>query len=58
MTTLKTRLKEKIEEHRPRTTRLLKEVGKVVIDEVTIDQCIGGARDIKCLVTDLSYLDS
>ena len=58
MTTLKTRLKEKIEEHRPRTTRLLKEFGKVVIDEVTIDQCIGGARDIKCLVTDLSYLDS
>jgi len=57
MTTLKTRLKEKIEEHRPRTTRLLKEFGKVVIDEVTIDQCIGGARDIKCLVTDISYLD-
>ena len=57
MTRLKTRLQEKIEEHRPRTTRLLKEFGKVVIDEVTIDQCIGGARDIKCLVTDISYLD-
>ena len=58
MTQLKSKLKAKIEEHRPRTTRLLKEFGKVVIDEVTIDQCIGGARDIKCLVTDLSYLDS
>jgi citrate synthase len=58
MSRLKTRLQEKIEEHRPRTARLLKEFGKVVIDEVTIDQCIGGARDIKCLVTDISYLDS
>jgi len=58
MTRLKARLLEKIEEHRPRTTKLLKEFGKVVIDEVTIDQCIGGARDIKCLVTDISYLDS
>jgi len=58
MTRLKTRLQELIQEHRPRTARLLKEFGKVVIDEVTIDQCIGGARDIKCLVTDLSYLDS
>ena len=58
MTRLKARLLEKIQELRPRTAALLKEHGKVVIDEVTIDQCIGGARDIKCLVTDLSYLDS
>ena len=58
MTRLKARLLEKIQELRPRTANLLKEHGKVVIDEVTIDQCIGGARDIKCLVTDLSYLDS
>lgn len=54
---LKETLKQKIEEHRPRTTRLVKEFGKVKIDEVTIDQCIGGARDIRCLVTDISYLD-
>jgi citrate synthase len=54
---LKDTLKQKIEEHRPRTARLVKEFGKVKIDEVTIDQCIGGARDIRCLVTDISYLD-
>jgi citrate synthase len=29
----------------------------VIIDQVTIDQCIGGARDIRSLVTDISYLD-
>ena len=54
---LKDTLKQKIEEFRPRTTRLTKEFGKVVIDQVTIDQAIGGARDIRCLVTDISYLD-
>ncbi|MDE3032245.1 MAG: citrate (Si)-synthase [Acidobacteriota bacterium] len=57
MTRLKTRLLEKIQEHRPRTAALVKDHGKVVIDEVTIDQCIGGARDVRCLVTDISYLD-
>jgi citrate synthase len=55
--TLKTILKKKIEEFRPRTTKLTKEMGKIVIDQVTIDQCIGGARDIRSLVTDISYLD-
>ena len=54
---LKETLKQKIEEHRPRTARLVKEFGKVKIDEVTIDQCIGGARDVRNLVTDISYLD-
>jgi citrate synthase len=54
---LKETLKQKIEEHRPRTTKLVKEFGKVIIDQVNIDQCIGGARDIRSLVTDISYLD-
>src|SRR5450756_779417 len=54
---LKETLKQKIEAHRPRTTKLTNEFGKVVIDQVTIDQCMGGARDIRCLVTDISYLD-
>ena len=54
---LKETLKQKIEAHRPLTTRLVKEFGKVIIDQVTIDQCIGGARDIRALVTDISYLD-
>src|SRR5512143_3557466 len=54
---LKETLKQKIEAFRPRTTKLVKEFGKVIIDQVTIDQCIGGARDIRALVTDISYLD-
>jgi citrate synthase len=57
MSTLKNLLKKKIEEFRPRITRLLKEYGKVKVDEVTIEQVINGARDVKCLVTDISYLD-
>ncbi|OFX56745.1 MAG: type I citrate synthase [Bacteroidetes bacterium GWA2_30_7] len=57
MEKLKEKLARKIEEWRPRTTKLLKEHGNVVADHVTIEQIIGGARDIKCLVTDISYLD-
>jgi len=55
--TLKEKLFEKIQAHRPRTTKLVKELGKVLIDQVTIEQCIGGARDVRTLVTDISYLD-
>src|SRR5512141_143448 len=54
---LKKKLKEKIEAFRPRTTKLNKELSEVVIDKVTIGQAIGGARDVRCLVTDISYLD-
>ncbi len=54
---LKETLKQKIEEFRPRTTKLVKEFGQVVIDQVTIEQAIGGARDVRSLVTDVSYLD-
>ncbi len=57
MSTLKETLFKKIEEHRPRTVRLLKEYGDVKISEVTIAQAIGGARGVRCLVTDISYLD-
>ena len=38
---LKETLKQKIEEFRPRTAKLVKEFGKVVIDQVTIDQAFG-----------------
>ncbi|MDY0342002.1 MAG: citrate (Si)-synthase [Lentimicrobium sp.] len=54
---LKDTLYEKIMEWRPRTERLLKEYGDVVIDKVTIAQVIGGMRGIKSLVSDISYLD-
>jgi citrate synthase len=57
MATLKETLFKKIQEHRPRTTRLVKEFGDVKLGEVTISQAIGGARGVKCLVTDISYLD-
>src|SRR6185369_17317439 len=57
MTQLKEILAQKIAAHRPRITMLTKEYGKVVIDKVDIGQCIGGARDIRSLVTDISYLD-
>ncbi len=57
MATLKETLYKKIQEHRPRTTRLVKEFGDVKLGEVTISQAIGGARGVKCLVTDISYLD-
>ncbi len=54
---LKDVLKEKIEAHRPRTQRLLKQHGDVKVGDVTIAQAIGGARSVRCLVTDVSYLD-
>jgi len=57
MSTLKETLAQKIEEHRPRTVKLLKQHGDVKLGEVTIGQAIGGARGVRCLVTDTSYLD-
>jgi len=54
---LKQTLAAKIEAARPRTTRLLKEFGGHKVGEVTVAQAIGGARGVKCLVTDISYLD-
>ncbi len=57
MATLKDKLFEKIEGWRPRTTKLVKEYGDVKVGEVTISQVIGGMRGIKCLTTDISYLD-
>ncbi len=32
--------------------------GDVVIGDVTIDQAIGGARDVKCMLWDTSLLDA
>lgn len=57
MSILKDKLSEKIQLERPRTEKLVKEYGNVKVDEVTISQVISGMRDIKCLVTDISYLD-
>ncbi|MGD9994300.1 MAG: citrate (Si)-synthase [Salinivirgaceae bacterium] len=57
MSQLKERLAQKIEEHRPRTTKLLKDHADVKLGEVTIGQALGGGRGVKMLVTDISYLD-
>lgn len=57
MSRLKKQVQDKIEAWRPRTARLVKEFGSVKVGEVTIEQVIGGARGIKSLVTDISYLD-
>lgn len=57
MSQLKDALFKKIEEQRPRITRLLKDYGQVTLDHVSIAQAIGGVRGVKCLVTDISYLD-
>ena len=57
MSNLKEKLYQKIEAHRPRTVKLLKEHGDVKVGEVTMAQVIGGMRGIKCLTTDISYLD-
>ena len=57
MSTLKDKLLKKIKAQRPRTSKLLKEFGDTIIDEVKVSQVIGGMRGIKSLVTDISYLD-
>lgn len=57
MANLKQTLYEKILAWRPRTEKLLKEYKDVVVDKVTIGHVLGGMRGLKCLVTDISYLD-
>ena len=57
MSHLKQVLAKKIEEWRPRVSRLLNEHGDVKISDVTVGQALGGMRGVKCLVTDISYLD-
>jgi len=57
MNSLKHKLHDKIEAHRPRVKKLLTEHGEKVISEVTVQQVIGGMRGIKSLITDISYLD-
>lgn len=42
---------------RERIKSLAKEHGEVVVDKVTVGQVIGGMRDIKSLLTDVSFVD-
>src|SRR5512143_3924277 len=42
---------------RDRVRSLAKEHADVVVDHVTVGQIVGGMRDIKSLLTDVSYVD-
>jgi citrate synthase len=42
---------------RERVKALVKEHGETVVDQVTISQVYGGMRDIKSMVTDVSFVD-
>jgi citrate synthase len=47
----------KLPDWRERVEKLVNESGSVKVDEVTIAQIYGGMRKVKCLVTDVSYVD-
>lgn len=57
MSKLKQKIAEKIPAYRERVTRLVKQHSDVVVDQVKMSQMYGGMRGIKCLTTDISYLD-
>ena len=42
---------------RDRVRALAKEHGEVVVDQVTVGQVVGGMRNIKSLLTDISFVD-
>jgi len=57
VTTLSETLEAQLPAKREKLTALKKEHGNQVIGEVTIDQCIGGARGVKCMMWETSNLD-
>ena len=54
---LKEKLASQLPEWRERVKKLIKESGEVKVGDVTISQVYGGMRDVKGLVTDISYVD-
>ena len=54
---LKERIAAQLPEWRERVRRLVKEKGDIKVGEVTIGQIYGGMRDVRGLVTDISYVD-
>ena len=54
---LKGRIASQLPEWRERVRKLVKENGDVKVGEVTIAQVYGGMRDVRGLVTDISYVD-
>eukprot|EP00540_Astrosyne_radiata_P007645 CAMPEP_0116836932 /NCGR_PEP_ID=MMETSP0418-20121206/8375_1 /TAXON_ID=1158023 /ORGANISM="Astrosyne radiata, Strain 13vi08-1A" /LENGTH=461 /DNA_ID=CAMNT_0004466765 /DNA_START=42 /DNA_END=1427 /DNA_ORIENTATION=+ len=57
VTTLQDTLFAQVPDKQKSLATLKKEHGKHVIGEVTIDQCIGGARGVKCMLWETSNLD-
>ncbi|KAG7348401.1 citrate synthase [Nitzschia inconspicua] len=57
VTTLQETLAAQVPEKQKSLAALKKEHGSHVIGEVTIDQCIGGARSVKCMLWETSNLD-
>jgi len=51
------KISAQLPEWRERIKSLAKEHGDVVVDHVTVGQVIGGMRDIKSLLTDVSFVD-
>jgi citrate synthase len=51
------KVREQLPAWRERVKKLVKESGDVKVGEVTIAQVYGGMRDVKGLVTDISYVD-
>lgn len=54
---IKEKLAAQLPEMREHVRKLLKDYGDVVVGDVTIGQVLGGMRDVKGLVTDISYVD-
>ena len=57
MSQMKQKIADLLPDWRKRVTRLVKEYGDVEVNTVKISQFYGGMRGIKCLTTDISYLD-
>jgi len=54
---VKARLAELVPKWREERTKLIKELGDKPIDKVTVEQALGGMRDVKILPCETSYLD-
>jgi citrate synthase len=54
---LQDKIEQQLPEWRERVRKLVKDTGDVKVGEVTISQVYGGMRDVKSLVTDISYVD-
>ncbi len=54
---LEEKIAAQLPEWRERVKKLIKESGNVKVGEVNIGQVYGGMRDVKGLVTDISYVD-